>query len=189
MDAEFREALQDAANWLEMNGKAQLEMPGHAPSGRKFLRNAAVLRAYLDRLPEKPEWKSQAELAKERDAGWIHFHPEDFCQRCGGRNITPWFAKSELWNRVAPRDVIWCPQCFVKIYEQTTDEKPCWELTIEVPEEMAFREAAMKAWAFRMDVEARVAEVGAGQAMKESQIAYLPADDAYRALVAKREGK
>ena len=39
-------------------------------------------------------------------------HPEDFCHRCGGRNIT-WYADSDLWNKFDPPESIICPICFV----------------------------------------------------------------------------
>jgi hypothetical protein len=93
---------------------------------------AAILRAMLETFDEeRAPWKSRAEIAEEHQAGWVHFHPEDFCHKCGGRNIKPWFVKSELWNKVASPNEIWCPQCFVEQYERVTGKQPCWELSIE----------------------------------------------------------
>lgn len=39
-------------------------------------------------------------------------HPEDYCHRCGGRNIG-WYADSDLWNQFDPPESIICPICFV----------------------------------------------------------------------------
>jgi hypothetical protein len=64
-------------------------------------------------------------------------HPEDFCDRCGGRNVKPWFAPSDVWNAVVGDEwSIICPQCFVELAEGSerfADE--AWELrpTIRYP--------------------------------------------------------
>jgi hypothetical protein len=53
-------------------------------------------------------------------------HPEDYCHRCGGDNVS-WSAPSPLWNEVmrggdinAPDDYqgIICPTCFIKLCEE-----------------------------------------------------------------------
>lgn len=43
----------------------------------------------------------------------IEPHPEDSCNRCGGRNPS-WHAPSELWNKVTghPAGLVLCPKCF-----------------------------------------------------------------------------
>jgi hypothetical protein len=64
---------------------------------------------------------TQAELDSQRRKGWPDFHPEDFCHRCGGPNIS-WSVDSEAWNSVM-RPVcetgrwseIICPICFVEL--------------------------------------------------------------------------
>lgn len=45
-------------------------------------------------------------------------HPESYCHRCGGENVS-WVAPSPLWNRIMRRkdgtesyDGIVCPACF-----------------------------------------------------------------------------
>ena len=56
-------------------------------------------------------------------------HPEDFCQRCGGKNIKPWFAPSEVWNDVVgEREGILCPQCFVELAQASGKYTGAWEL-------------------------------------------------------------
>lgn len=52
-------------------------------------------------------------------------HPEDYCHRCGGRNLS-WWCDSDLWNAVMRPDGqgspwLWneiiCPQCFADLAE------------------------------------------------------------------------
>lgn len=53
-------------------------------------------------------------------------HPENHCNRCGGKNV-PWSAPSPLWNQVMrggdingewQHDEIICPTCFADLAEQ-----------------------------------------------------------------------
>jgi hypothetical protein len=79
-----------------------------------------------------------AEIKRERICGWKHFHPEAFCHRCGGRNIS-WFIKSKEWNAVMRTIAVlenrWagiiCPQCFVELHEARFGQKLTWELRID----------------------------------------------------------
>ena len=61
----------------------------------------------------------------EREAGWPNMQPEDFCHRCGGRNIS-WWTDSDVWNLIMRPDGpgspwLWneiiCPQCFAELVE------------------------------------------------------------------------
>lgn len=72
-----------------------------------------------------------SEIADQRKKGWIGFHPEDFCHRCGGRNFS-WAIDSEAWNPVMRPDgpdapwqwnEIICPACFAELFERK------WPLT------------------------------------------------------------
>jgi hypothetical protein len=54
-------------------------------------------------------------------------HPEDFCEKCGGRNIT-WFAPSPLWNKYAVEYGILCPLCFVELARAELD---AWKIAPE----------------------------------------------------------
>lgn len=46
-------------------------------------------------------------------------HPEDCCQRCGGKNVV-WSAPNDLWNAIIGKpDGILCPPCF----EERAEEK------------------------------------------------------------------
>lgn len=59
-------------------------------------------------------------IRRQRELGWPDFHPETYCHRCGGRNLTSWSVPSEMWNRAAsPRDIL-CPQCWTRAYEAAT---------------------------------------------------------------------
>jgi hypothetical protein len=64
---------------------------------------------------------TQAELDAQEVKGWIAFHPETYCHRCGGPNIS-WHVASETWNRVMRPNgetgrwgEIVCPICFVEL--------------------------------------------------------------------------
>lgn len=55
-------------------------------------------------------------------------HPEDYCHRCGGRNIS-WHTENKLWNsliRDAGHPKILCPICFDEIYKEKYGLSPHW---------------------------------------------------------------
>ena len=65
------------------------------------------------------------EIQDQRAKGWTDFHPEDFCHRCGGRNLS-WWIDNDAWNAVMrPEgpDSPWqwneiiCPACFADVFE------------------------------------------------------------------------
>lgn len=70
-------------------------------------------------------------IAEQRALGWPDFHPEDFCHRCGRRNVC-WFVDSLLWNEVDDvngRVSILCPTCFARKWESLYPDQPViWEL-------------------------------------------------------------
>lgn len=64
------------------------------------------------------------EMAEQRRAGWPDMHPEDFCHRCFGRNLS-WWCDPDVWNAVMrPEgpDSPWrwneiiCPACFAELF-------------------------------------------------------------------------
>ena len=93
---------------------------------------AEAMEAEYERLREQ----ATAFIDREREAGWTHFHPEDFCHRCGRPNVPSWFVASPLWNgAMRPQgeaseqwNGIVCPPCFVELYEATTGVKCTREL-------------------------------------------------------------
>ena len=60
---------------------------------------------------------------------WLigHNHPEDWCDRCGGRNIV-WLTRNDLWNSMSGGFSILCPICFVELCE-LSGYKPLWVLS------------------------------------------------------------
>lgn len=70
------------------------------------------------------------EIDRERTLGWPNFHPEDFCHRCGGRNIYSWHAPNDVWNRVVGDrwNGIVCPQCFTELAREVGVEPTVWVL-------------------------------------------------------------
>jgi hypothetical protein len=81
-------------------------------------------------------------IEAQREAGWPDFHPEDFCHKCGGRNI-PWSVNSQLWNVVVrdvdgnvrdgfPESEIICPQCFVEGYNAVAGGAS-WTVFLDTP--------------------------------------------------------
>lgn len=84
-------------------------------------------------------------ITAQRDAhpSWPDFHPEDFCHRCGRRNIS-WFVASDLWNEAWTEaeaeggyQSVLCPQCFVELWERATGLRMTWELRPDVAVVMA----------------------------------------------------
>ena len=79
-----------------------------------------------------------AEIERQRVTGWPDFHPEDYCHKCGGRNLSTWSVYSDRWNFAmgSPLEIV-CPQCFVKRWEDATGLVAHWRLvpeTIHWPE-------------------------------------------------------
>lgn len=50
-------------------------------------------------------------IAAQRESGWPDFHPEDYCHRCGRRNIVSWFAPEWLDLQGESAGIL-CPVCF-----------------------------------------------------------------------------
>lgn len=57
--------------------------------------------------------------------------PEHRCDRCGGRNITSWYADSDVWNRAAGDYSILCPICFSELAAEVGMTPTTWRLSIE----------------------------------------------------------
>lgn len=66
---------------------------------------------------------SARDLEVQRLKRWSDFHPEEFCHRCGKRNVS-WWVDSSIWNPVMRpagvylRDGEWeiiCPPCFIEL--------------------------------------------------------------------------
>lgn len=58
-------------------------------------------------------------------------HPEDFCDKCKGPNIT-WYAGNDLWNAVTEDEwSVLCPICFVKIAEKKGIGCTSWRVSRE----------------------------------------------------------
>src|SRR5690606_34436776 len=62
------------------------------------------------------------QLPTQKELGWPGFHPEDFCHRCGIRNVS-WSVGSDLWSHImGPEETIkWdgiiCVACFSELFE------------------------------------------------------------------------
>jgi hypothetical protein len=58
-------------------------------------------------------------------------HPEHRCDKCGGRNITSWYADSDVWNQVAGEYNILCPMCFCELAKGIGILPTAWRLSQE----------------------------------------------------------
>ncbi len=80
-----------------------------------------------------------AEIDAQRAEGWPDFHPEDYCHRCGGRNVGSWFVDSDRFDAAFgspsehPYQGIVCPGCFVEAHEQATGLRCTWKLEPATP--------------------------------------------------------
>ena len=73
-------------------------------------------------------------IIREREAGWPTIHPEDYCHRCGARNML-WFADRDVWLAATAalasetgREGIFCPQCFADLHSEQTGKRAIWKL-------------------------------------------------------------
>ncbi len=77
-----------------------------------------------------------AEIDHQRFLGWPDFHPEDYCHRCGNRNIPSWSVDSDRFNIAMGREHQWngiiCPTCFVDLHEQASGLVTTWRLVPEM---------------------------------------------------------
>ncbi|MBC7594512.1 MAG: hypothetical protein H7288_11340 [Kineosporiaceae bacterium] len=75
-----------------------------------------------------PEW-----IVQQRIAGWPDMHPEDFCHRCGTRNMLwaaatreVWLAGTSKWAAETGREGICCPRCFADMHADQTGHSTIW---------------------------------------------------------------
>lgn len=72
------------------------------------------------------------EIDEQRELGWSDFHPEDYCHKCGNRNIPSWSVDSDRFNAAFgsdhPYQGIVCPTCFVLAHEAATGLTATWRL-------------------------------------------------------------
>lgn len=70
---------------------------------------------------------------RDADPSWPDLHPEDYCHRCGTRNIS-WFVQSDLWNEAWAEaegggyQSVLCVACFAELWERATGTTMTWEL-------------------------------------------------------------
>ena len=74
-------------------------------------------------------------IAEQRAKGWPDLHPEDFCHRCGHRNLS-WYVDSALWVEAWAQaepgiQSVLCPQCFAELWERATGLRITWELRLD----------------------------------------------------------
>lgn len=106
------------------------------PQANKETMRVAVsaLLDWLDRRPALP----LAEIDRQRGLGWPDFHPEDYCHRCGTRNIS-WSVDSDRFNlAMGPHaqhqwNGIICVACFVELHEAASGLHASWTLTPATP--------------------------------------------------------
>ena len=77
-----------------------------------------------------PKWVQSvtpAEIVRQRQIGWVDFHPEDFCHVCGHRN--PCWSTGGDWDVVFPgHNGIVCPTCFATLYADAIgSDRVVWE--------------------------------------------------------------
>lgn len=87
------------------------------------------------RLPQSVKSVPLTSIAEQRTAkpSWPDFHPEDFCHRCGNRNLRSWYVASDLWDAawsmIEPGiQSVLCPPCFDELWEKATGIRMTWEL-------------------------------------------------------------
>lgn len=82
----------------------------------------------------KPHSVTLDEINAQRAFGWPDFHPEEYCHRCGGKNVWSWHVDSDRFNVAMgpPSEHQWngiiCPGCFVELHEASTGMRCSWTL-------------------------------------------------------------
>jgi hypothetical protein len=110
------------ALFVDDNGTSIEIIVVHNAKGKNFYRlfcagqdNGGMLMKYFHAFVSSEEEmdKYLAECANIPETCDGFKHPEDQCQRCGGRNGS-WHAPNELWNKIItnPETLIICPRCF-----------------------------------------------------------------------------
>ena len=99
--------------------------------GEPPLTEVVRLRAELAQREEQLAAKEQ-ESQRLRRLDGNDDHPENRCDRCGGRNLHNWYADNEVWNEVVPeRGAIVCPICFAIMAEEKGIHPTAWRLSRE----------------------------------------------------------
>lgn len=71
-------------------------------------------------------------IDEQRAKGWVDFHPEDYCHRCGNPNVSSWWVDPYEWKLVYPDESpIVCPPCFVAAWEKAAGGRVSWELRVD----------------------------------------------------------
>ena len=79
-----------------------------------------------------PAWVQSVlpdEIVRQRSLGWPDFHPEDFCHRCGQRNMS-WFTDYETFQSVGGDSFgggIICPSCLATLHVANGAFEGTWE--------------------------------------------------------------
>ncbi len=84
---------------------------------------------------------SRQQIEEERRLGWVNFHPEDYCHRCGRPNIS-WYVSNDEWSLAVDVIIplILCPQCFVAAWEAVTGFTGTWELHLDPATDQRLRQ-------------------------------------------------
>lgn len=75
-----------------------------------------------------------ATILEQREAGWPDIHPEDYCHKCGTRNMLwfacrdDWLTATTAWAEETGREGICCPQCFADMHKEATGVDIIWEI-------------------------------------------------------------
>lgn len=79
------------------------------------------------------------DLDAQHERGWVDYHPEDFCHRCGNRNVT-WATDGDTWNTVmrdggraefGPWHEIICIPCFTELADLRAGRGCSWRIWMD----------------------------------------------------------
>lgn len=137
---EAREELEPDADPGDLAICVQDDMPlvEVAQRGQVIGRGGSLTAALADalgniRLNRAYGFTGYEQLHRMEEVHLEEHHPEDRCQRCGGRNVPSWFVASDRFNASMEalgldRGAIVCPACFVLGHEKATGLTCSWEL-------------------------------------------------------------
>lgn len=126
--------------WVTLDADERIYWLGGADAVLAVLRGpvgTAVLNQHAARVLREVGYMPPADIVAQRAKGWVDFHPETYCNRCGQRNVWAWFTPSPVWNAVmrpqgqaSEQWGIVCPQCLTELAAELHPNL-VWELRPE----------------------------------------------------------
>jgi hypothetical protein len=95
---------------------------------------------------------------------------EELCMDCGGPNVVPWWTSADRWRPFVTakygHDMILCPQCFVRCWEEQTGLVAIWRLE---PDPASIRDKDHDEWVAQQGHDALVQAVRDADTLRQAR--------------------